>query len=80
MCRSGFLRGAIILSVLCLAPASWAAAQGEDEFRIRIAVEEIRLDAVVVDGRGRQITDLTAEDFEIYQDNQPQPEIIRSRC
>ncbi len=39
---------------------------------IRVGVEEVRLDAVVVDKNGRQITDLTAEDFEIYQDGQPQ--------
>ena len=41
-------------------------------YTIRIGVEEIRLDAVVLDSRGRQISDLTAGDFEIYQDDQPQ--------
>ena len=39
------------------------------EFTIRIGVEEVRLDAVVLDKKGRQITDLTADDFEIYQDH-----------
>ena len=37
-------------------------------FQIRIDVEEVRLDAVVLDKNGHQITDLTADDFEIQQD------------
>jgi VWFA-related protein len=40
----------------------------DQEFNIQIAVEEVRIDAVVLDGKGRQITDLTANDFELYQD------------
>lgn len=39
---------------------------------IRVGVEEVRLDAVVVDANGRQITDLAANDFDIYQDDQLQ--------
>ena len=38
-----------------------------DDFTITVNVQEVRLDAVVEDWRGRLITDLTAEDFEIYQ-------------
>ena len=41
-------------------------------FLIKVSVQEIQLDAVVVDGSGRQITDLTAEDFEIFQDGREQ--------
>lgn len=44
----------------------------ETGFRVRVAVEEVRLDAVVVDHKGRQITDLKAEEFQIQQDGQPQ--------
>lgn len=44
----------------------------DQNFTIRIGVEEVRLDAVVLDGKGRQVTDLKAGDFEIYQDDQPQ--------
>lgn len=44
----------------------------ENDFLIRIGVEEVRLDAVVLDKKGRQITDLTADDFEIYQDKKLQ--------
>ena len=35
---------------------------------IRVNVEEVRIDAVELGGNRRQITDLTADDFEIYQD------------
>ena len=41
-------------------------------FNISVNVNEVRLDVVVVDGRGRPITDLTADDFEIYQDKRQQ--------
>jgi VWFA-related protein len=44
----------------------------DGEFKIRITVDEVRLDAVVLDSKGRQVTDLTAEDFEIRQDGRPQ--------
>jgi VWFA-related protein len=44
----------------------------DKDFVIRVGVEEVRLDAVVVDKKGHQITDLTADDFEIYQDGHPQ--------
>ena len=47
--------------------------KAEDAYSIRIGVEEVRLDAVVVDRQGRQIPNLTAGDFEIYQDGRPQP-------
>jgi VWFA-related protein len=40
----------------------------EEDYKVRVTVDEVRLDAVVIDGKGHQITDLTAADFEIYQD------------
>ena len=40
----------------------------EKSFKIQIGVEEVRLDTVVLDKKGHQIVDLTADDFEIYQD------------
>ena len=43
----------------------------ESELTVKVNVDEVRIDAVVVDWRGRYVTDLTAEDFEIYQDGQP---------
>ena len=48
------------------------AGKTDKDFTVRIAVEEVRLDAVVVDRKGRQITGLNADDFEIYQDDLPQ--------
>ena len=41
----------------------------EKSFKIQIGVEEVRLDTVVLDKKGHQIVDLTADDFEIYQDH-----------
>ena len=52
--------------------------QTKQEIPIRVGVEEVRLDAVVLDNKGHQITDLTADDFEIYQDKKQQ-EIIASK-
>jgi len=42
------------------------------DITVRVAVDEVRIDAVVLNWRGRQITDLTADDFEIYQDGKRQ--------
>ncbi len=50
-------------------------AKPEGNMKIRVAVDEVRIDAVVLNWRGRQITDMTADDFEIYQDGKKQ-EII----
>lgn len=47
-------------------------AKPEQETTIRVAVDEVRIDAVVLNWRGRQITDLTADDFEIRQDGKKQ--------
>ena len=41
----------------------------EEDYAIRIAVEEVRIDVVVLDKKGHQITDLTAKDFVVYQDH-----------
>jgi hypothetical protein len=43
-----------------------------EDFSVKIGVQEVRLDAVVVDTQGRQITDLTVDDFELYQDGKRQ--------
>lgn len=40
----------------------------EKPFTLSIAVEEVRLDTIVLDNKGRQIIDMTADDFELYQD------------
>jgi VWFA-related protein len=44
----------------------------DDEDVVRITTNLVQVDAVVVDKKGKQVTDLTAEDFEIYEDKRPQ--------
>ncbi|HEX8351287.1 MAG TPA: VWA domain-containing protein, partial [Pyrinomonadaceae bacterium] len=69
---------------LALALASQAAAQqprqpapprGEqdEEEVVRITSNLIQVDAVVLDARGRQVTDLNAGDFELSEDGRAQP-------
>ena len=53
-------------------PAAPAAEGPIDRFKITVNVSEVRLDVVVLDGKGEPITDLTADDFEIHQDKQLQ--------
>jgi VWFA-related protein len=38
----------------------------------RLGVELVQIDATVTDKRGRHVSDLTAEDFEVFQDGRPQ--------
>jgi len=45
------------------------ADEGIEPLRISVDVQEVRLDVVVLDWRGRPITDLTVDNFEVYQDN-----------
>ena len=45
----------------------------DDDEVVRITTNLVQLDAVVVDQDGKQITDLTAADFEIFEDGKPQP-------
>jgi VWFA-related protein len=52
------------------------AKQAESkDYSIKVTVDEVQLDAVVLDGRGNQIVDLTADDFQIYQDGKLQKTI-----
>lgn len=43
----------------------------EDDEIVRINANLIQIDAVVTDERGRQVTNLTAEEFEILEDGKP---------
>jgi VWFA-related protein len=42
---------------------------GNPDFKIQVSVEEVRIDAVVLK-KGKQVVDLTAKNFEVYQDGQ----------
>ncbi|MBK5298994.1 MAG: VWA domain-containing protein [Vicinamibacteria bacterium] len=46
--------------------------QPADPPRFRVGVDVVRIDAVVTDKDGNLVTDLTADDFELRQDGEPQ--------
>lgn len=54
------------------APASGQKLDASDTFVVRINVNLVQVDAVVTDFRGKPVTDLKAEDFEVFQDGAPQ--------
>ena len=57
------------LTLLCAAPSSGRPAQ---QPRLKATTELVRVDALVLDRQGRVVADLTAEDFEVWQDGQQQ--------
>ena len=62
-----------ILGTLIMAGlASVLLAQEPQTPRFRVAVDAVRIDAVVTDKDGTIVRDLTADDFEILQDKKPQ--------
>jgi VWFA-related protein len=46
--------------------------QGDEDDVVRITTNLVQMDVVVVDKKGNQVTDLRAEDFEVYEDKRPQ--------
>jgi len=59
--------------LLAAGVAALAAPAGQVESPvIRVTVNLVQVDAVVTDSKGRQVTDLKAEDFEITEDGRPQ--------
>jgi VWFA-related protein len=65
----------LLLAFALILPSYWpmtaqnpAPAQRQDEPRIRIGTAEVTLDVVVRDKKGRPVKDLTASEFEIYED------------
>lgn len=66
---------ALALAVLVagVVHAPWSYAQTPQPPTFRSAVEVTTVDATVVDGSGRQITDLRAEDFSVRVDGRPRP-------
>jgi len=49
-----------------------AAPPPQDSQVLRVSVDLVQIDATVTDARGRHVTDLTADDFEVLQDGRPQ--------
>jgi VWFA-related protein len=52
-------------------PAQPPAPEDEDDV-VRITTNLVQVDAVVLDKKGKQVTDLTMDDFEILEDNRAQ--------
>jgi len=58
----------IVLQVRSLAQAGGGKQSAQQERPIKLGTSEVVVDAVVVDKRNRVVTDLTASDFEVYED------------
>jgi VWFA-related protein len=76
--KKQFLVSLILISSL-IAPlcaqqpqSSAAARQQDDDEVVRITTNLVQVDAVVTDDKGRPVTDLRPEDFEILEDARPQ--------
>jgi VWFA-related protein len=73
----GFKRGAsalaLALTLLARAPAQQPPQFAQDDEEVvRITSNLIQIDAVALDSEGRQVTDLTADDFELSEDGRAQ--------
>jgi VWFA-related protein len=56
--------------ILCVAYGQDAPKPGDAVFRVTSTL--VQIDAVVTDAKGRQVTNLTSDDFEILADRKPQ--------
>jgi VWFA-related protein len=66
----------VITTALAQTPSTQSYQQQpqppSEDVTIRINVNLVQVDAVVMDSKGRHVTDLEAKDFEILQDGKPQ--------
>ena len=53
-------------------PPTGAGASGQATPTFRSAIDAVTVDAIVTDKQGRPVTDLKAEDFEIFENKKPQ--------
>ncbi|HVQ30622.1 MAG TPA: VWA domain-containing protein [Vicinamibacteria bacterium] len=73
---SSLVASGSLLALLGLAPAEPPpdpSAPAPPPFVVRISVDLVQVDAVVTDKKGRLVTDLRPEDFEIVEDGRKQP-------
>ena len=54
------------------APAAPAAGQAQEQPTFREAINFVRVDVIVTDGKQQPVTDLTIDDFEVLEDGKPQ--------
>ena len=66
------IKGALVLAALaCLNPAT-PQQQTSPEFRVRVSVNLVQVDATVTDSHGKPVPGLMREDFEILLDGKPE--------
>jgi VWFA-related protein len=61
-----------IALLVCACAAHTLLAQAPQQPTFRVQVEAIEIDASVTDARGNVVTDLTKDDFDIFEDGKPQ--------
>jgi VWFA-related protein len=59
-------------AIQILPPGAPATVEHDEDDVVRITSNLVQIDAVVTDKKGRQVTDLKAEEFEILADGKPQ--------
>ncbi len=64
---------AVLLGTVPEAQQPSAPTRPADQAVFRLSVSLVQLDAVVTDKKGRHVTTLGRDDFEVYQDGRPQP-------
>src|SRR5258708_7484385 len=71
--RNSRMRSAAMCALVCiLAEQSSAQQTPSPEGVIRINVNLVQVDAIVTDAKGKPVTNLTADDFEVLQDGKVQ--------
>ncbi len=63
-------RAGVLIALCCTVAAAFQDAQNDRTFRV--SVNLVQVDAVVTDSKGRYVTDLGADDFEVTEDGKPQ--------
>ena len=62
----------VLLSALAVAPTHSQSQDGPDPYRLTVKTQAVVLDVVVTDRQGNVVTNLTRDDFAIYEDKAPQ--------
>ena len=66
------IRQTVPALVSILAAASLLSAQMSPVYQVVVAVDPVVLDVAVTDAQGRSVTDLSRDDFTVYEDGIPQ--------